>query len=125
MIKKCKISIKKIDIIIELKNNKTSREIWKALPIKSFIKRWGKEIYFACNIDVELDNENKSVINYGEIAFWPKGNCIAIGYGKTPISVNQEIRLADRCNIWGKSKCDLHKLDLCFEDDPVTVKKIE
>ena len=38
------------------------------------------------------------VIQLGEIA-WPTGDAVTISYGKTPISYENEIRLADKCNI--------------------------
>ena len=46
MQKKCKISIKKFEIIVILKNSKTANLIWNCLPIYSIIKTWGEEIYF-------------------------------------------------------------------------------
>ena len=125
MFKKCKISIKEIDIIVYLNEKKTAVAIWDELPLRSFIKFWGKEIYFSCNINVELDKDSKSVIKYGEIVFWPRGNCIAIGYGQTPMSIHNEIRLADKCNIWGYSKSNLHQLDLCSDNDSILIEKIE
>ena len=124
MIKKCKISFEKIDLTIYLKKSITAREIWKKLPIESTVKTWGKEVYFNFDIDVKVEQDAKSIISYGEIAFWPQGKVIAIGYGRTPISTGNEIRLADDCNIWGLCKTDLKKLDVINQGELVLVTRI-
>ena len=124
MSKKCKISIRDISIIVELKRTETAKKIWDILPFHSKISTWGKEIYFDCEVQVSLEEESKSIINYGEIVFWPSGSCIAIGYGKTPISIDDEIRLADRCNVWGISNSNLNFLDYCSDGDIVLIEKI-
>ena len=69
-----------------------------------------KRYIFISNLSSVLEVDAKDVISFGEIAYWPSGKAIAIGYGKTPISQSNEIRLADRCNIWGETKYDLKKL---------------
>ena len=110
MQKKCKICIKNHEIVVNLKNTTTAELIWKSLPLISDIHLWGEEVYFFTNLASVLENDAKDVISFGEIAYWPSGKAIAIGYGKTPISVFDEIRLADRCNIWGETEYDLKKL---------------
>ena len=66
----------------------------------------------------------KSIIEFGEIAYWPAGKAIAIGFGKTPISQKDEIRLADDCNIWGETKFNLKKLENIAEGQPIKIEKI-
>ena len=89
---------------------KQLRKIWDSLPINSKINVWGEEIYFYVSFSADLANDAKAVINLGEIVYWSAGKAIAIGFGKTPISQGNEIRLADKCNVWGKTNFDLKKL---------------
>ena len=100
------------NILIKLRPTPTANAIKSILPCKSIIKTWGEEIYFEMPIqkNLSLDNDAKDVINFGEIAYWIEGKCIAIGYGKTPISQNNEIRLAAKTNIWGDAELNTKKL---------------
>ena len=100
MIKKLILKFNSKKIEINLRNTETARYIAKSIPIKSKIQMWGEEIFFNTNIQVKLENDAKEVIKLGELAFWTEGSAIAIGYGKTPVSINQEIRLIKPCNIW-------------------------
>ena len=123
MQKKCKISIKKFEIIVILKNSKTANLIWNCLPIYSDIKTWGEEIYFFTNVQAMLEQDALEIMEFGDVAFWPSGKAIAIGFGKTPISIEDEIRLAAKCNVWGKTSFNLKKLKDLKEGDRVTVEK--
>ena len=122
--KKCKITIDKIIFEVVLFNSPTANEIWNSLPISSNIKTWGKEIYFYTDVVANKEPNAKSIIEFGEIAYWPTGKAIAIGFGKTPISQKNEIRLADDCNIWGETNFDLKKLENIVEGQPIKIEKI-
>lgn len=122
--KKCKITIDKIIFEVVLFNSPTANKIWNSLPISSNIKTWGKEIYFYTDVVANKEPNAKSIIEFGEIAYWPTGKAIAIGFGKTPISQKDEIRLADDCNIWGKTNFDLKKLENIAEGKPIKIEKI-
>ncbi len=110
MTKKCKIIIDKIIFDILLLETPTAETIWKNLPITSSVNVWGEEVYFHTDIDAPVESEAKSIIEFGEIAYWPSGKAIAIGFGRTPISKVDEIQLADNCNVWAITKFDLKNL---------------
>ena len=110
-------------INIKLRSNKTASAIKNILPFKSIVKTWGEEIYFEIPIEESLDLENdaKDIINVGEIAYWIEGKCIAIGYGRTPISKGNEIKLAARTNIWGDALLNIKELNKIKDGDEVVV----
>ena len=110
-------------INIKLRSTKTASAIKNILPFKSIVKTWGEEIYFEIPIEESLDLENdaKDIINVGEIAYWIDGKSIAIGYGKTPISYNNEIRLAAKTNIWGDALLNIKELNKIKDGDEVVV----
>ena len=124
MQKKCKISIKDFEIIVELNSSKTAEEIWNCLPLSSNVNTWGNEIFFYTNVSVELDSYAKDVVELGEIVYWPAGKAIAIGFGKTPASINEEIRLASKCNVWGTTKFELQKLKDILSNEVIIVTKL-
>ena len=65
----------------------------------------------------------KEIIQLGEIVYWPTGKVIAIGFGKTPISLGDEIRLASKCNVWANTSFDLKKLVNVRQGEKVLVEK--
>ncbi len=120
--KKLILRIGPISLVAELLDTPTAKEILKHVPFTSSVNTWGNEVYFDTPISVSKETDAKDIVEAGELAFWVEGSCIAIGFGPTPISQGNEIRLAAKTNIWGHSLTDVKLLTKAKDGDPVSVE---
>ncbi|MCH2327506.1 MAG: cyclophilin-like fold protein [Rhodospirillales bacterium] len=122
--RKLKMTIGGIEITAELFDTPTADAIYQNLPFSSTARTWGEEVYFDTPVTAENEAGARDVVEAGELAFWLAGNAIAIGFGPTPVSQGEEIRLASPCNVWGRAVEDVRGLMVVKDGDPITVERL-
>jgi hypothetical protein len=110
-----------LTLIAELLNTPTAKAVASVLPITSSVLTWGDEVYFHVQVPAKREPDARRVVEPGEIAYWVEGHAIAIGFGRTPISLGSEIRLTAPCNVFATALSDVKALAKVKTGTKVTV----
>ncbi len=117
-----KIKSDKFEFKAILDETETAKAIYESLPFKAKGFRWGGEIYFS--IPIQLDYEDpKEIVNKGDLGLWPEGNAFCIFFGKTPASLENEIRPASAVNVFGKIEESLDNLNQIKDGETIIVER--
>jgi hypothetical protein len=101
-VKKMKIKLifdEKEEVLAEIFDTDCAKAIYSILPIEANLNTWGDEFYFSIPLEYPLD-----------IGYWPPGKAIAIFFGPTPASVDENPVPASEVNIIGRLLDDPAKL---------------
>ena len=86
-----------------LSDTPTGQALADALPIEGQAQRWGDEIYFpVLQVAQELDDTAATLVQIGDIGYWPPSRALCLFFGLTPSSVPGEIRPASAVNLVGR-----------------------
>lgn len=100
--RKIKMTIGGIQVIVQLKPNRTAQAVVDALPVEAPVNQWGEEFY--CHLPGVKDFREVATtqVKVGDVAFWGMGGMLAVFFGRTPMSLGDDPVPADRVNVIGK-----------------------
>ena len=110
------------EITATLEDTPTSRALLDALPLESSANTWGDEIYFSVQLSADMEEDAQQVVDPGTVCFWTEGSALAIPFGPTPISEENECRLITACNILGKVAGDPKMLSSVISGAAISVE---
>ena len=113
-----------IEAVFTGENPKTAEAVWTALPVKGSANRWGDEIYFSTSV-VHKEENARTEVEIGSIAYWPPGKAICVFFGPTPVSKHGEPRAYSPVNVFAKIVGDAAAFKKVHDNDEVVLEKRE
>lgn len=123
--RKLRLTVGKVVIEAEMFDTPTANALYAAAPFETRAAHWGEEVYFTVPLGVEREGDARDVVQPGELAFRVEGEAVVIGYGPTPNSEGEEIRLAMPANVWGRTNDDVRQLRKVEAGDLIKVEALE
>ena len=113
------------EVIADLRETPSTKQLLKALPASSRAQTWGEEVYFQLPVQATLEADALQVVEPGAVCFWVEGSSLALPYGRTPASESDEPRLVTRCNVLGKIEGDPRGLRKVRAGESIRVELID
>ncbi|MBN1799230.1 MAG: hypothetical protein JW822_11685 [Spirochaetales bacterium] len=103
---KIKITIEDQNLLAELNDSACAEKIARALPLEFQMSRWGDEYYGSCGVKAGLEQDARTLMQAGEIAYWPPARALCIFFGPTPASSGPQPEAASEVNPVGSVTSD-------------------
>lgn len=112
------------EILAELRESPTAQQLVAALPLSSSANVWGDEVYFSVPFSAAPEPDASEVVDKGAVCFWLDGDALALLFGPTPVSRDDECRLISPANIVGQMIGDLSVLNSVSSGDRISVEVV-
>ncbi len=110
---------------LRLLDTVTADLIWRALPLYSIAETWGDSIHFECPVRAGRERTARLNVSPGDVCYWSEDDRVMLGWGPTPISRPNEIRLMRPCNIWARALGDPSALDVVTPGEKVSLLRLD
>ena len=108
----------------ELLDTPTADLIWRTLPLHTTALFWGRLVRLDVPLEIYREPDARSVLEPGEVAFLSDRDDIVMGYGRTPISKGEEVRLWGDANVFARIVDDIELLREVRDGSAVSIKRM-
>lgn len=108
-------------VIGTIQHEVLAAKLTEEFPIETVTNTWGEEVYFEVPVDMEVESDAREVVDAGTITFWVQGSALAIPFGPTPASHEDECRLITAVNPVGELLDDPDQLSHFCAGEEVTI----
>jgi hypothetical protein len=112
-----------LDAVFTEENPQTAAAVRRTLPLTSRAQRWGEEVYFEVPVSLPPEHGRRRM-GVGDVAYWPAGRAIAIFFGPTPASDDDEPVAYDDVNAFARIVDDATLLAKTADGDAVRLDPI-
>lgn len=109
-------------VIADLNPGSTVAKLLSVLPCDSTVNTWGEEVYFTLPIKAALEPGAQQVVEPGTVCFWVDGSALALPWGRTPASRDDECRLVSPCSVLGRIRGDASVLRSAKDGDTIRIE---
>lgn len=110
------------EVLADLDSGPTTERILAVLPRDSTARTWGEEVYFTLPVRAQLEPGARQVVDPGAVCFWVEGSALALPWGRTPASLQDECRLVSPCSVLGRIRGDATQLRSVRDGDAIRVE---
>lgn len=108
----------------QLLETPTADLIWRTLPLYTTALFWGRLVRLDVPLEIYREPDARSVLEPGEVAFLSGRDDIVMGYGRTPISQGNEVRLWGDANVFARMIDDVQQLREVRDGSAVSIKRM-
>jgi len=119
------ITMGRTRLTLNLFDTSIANAMWEATPFEARVNTWGEEIYFSTPVTASDEPDARDVMQLGEVAYWRPGKSLCIGFGPTPVSRGDEIRLASPANVFATTVEDARACATVTDGTLAEVAKVE
>jgi hypothetical protein len=112
-------------LTVELNDTPNACALADVLPWQARANTWGEEVYFEWPVTAEQAPDATDTVAPSTVCYWCSGKVLALPFGRTPISEDNNSKLIAPVNIVGRITGDARVLASVVDGDTIRVVRVD